>query len=205
MRKSTCVLVVMLAGALAAPAGADFASNMSAALPDTIGQTVGNMTANRTDFEKNCLAGQPTPEPYQSYAIDEAKQLLADYLKAATSRKSSLGSQLRDKDEGAHWIGPQGESDLDKLSDPYLANPTHSAPELKQIVVAGNLLTVRAIWSFTIAKPDDPTARQKIEYGIDILHTYWRAYKIWHIHVDVEPDSAPIPAPYCKFDPATAY
>jgi hypothetical protein len=205
MRLRVFALAGIAALLLTAPAEADFASNISAALPDTLGQMAGNMAAGRVDFEKLCLAGEPLPEVYRASAVKEAQSLMAAYFKAAASKKSRLGSQLRDKDEGAHWIGPQGEADLDKLSDPYLSDPTHSTPELKEIVVAGNLLTVRAVWSFTIAKPGDPAARQKIEYGIDILHSYWRAYKIWHIHVYLEPDTAPVPAAYCVFDPATAY
>ncbi len=204
--RTTNSAVVMAAIVLAlSPAKANFGSNMVAALPDTLGQVIGNMAANRVDLEKLCQEGKPLPEPYQKYAVTSANELMANYFKAVTSKRSRLGSQLRDKDEGAHWIGPQGEVDLDALSDPYLSNPTHSAPELKQIVPAGDILTIRTIWSFTIQKPDDPMATQRIEYGVDILHSYWRGYKIWHVHVYVEPDTAPVPTPYCRFDPASSY
>jgi len=204
MRAIWCVAAMAAClAASSAYAGGGFGAALQASLPTTLGVVAGNAAANQQDFGKLCEQGQPLPEPYLDMATKSAHDLMAKYVTAAAAGRNRLGMELRDKDEGAHWIGPQGEADLETLNDPYLSDPTHTAPELKQVVVSGDMLTIRSIWDFTVQRPDGAT--QRIEYGVDALHSYWRGYKIWHVHVYAEPETAPLPAPYCHFVAANSY
>jgi hypothetical protein len=192
MRNSCSPAAICLAGALLV------AGSGPAAAQAWIGQMVGEMAAQQAAAQREleCRKGAPAdPSDVKAGNRRADKVMEAYFALTSKSTKKDIQKLFAMDQKDVSWKNENGKVPLDQLGALLdEASPTHARI---LSVVAGDILTTRAIWS--VGEGADI-----VYYGVDIMNGNWLSdSKIWHVSVSkTQPDTPPA---YCHFDSEQSY
>jgi len=190
------------------PAANAFASPGGQFVATTIGVSVGNMEAQRHAalFEKACEAGTPASAATVAQVSSRVDRLMHAYFALdAKSDDYAIRRVFAMSMDSRSWTGVDGPVAIDQLG-PHLQPPS-SPPVVSTVVVGGDGLSARALWTVASADPAAPPTRYAVEITSESGHMfdYARGLRILHMTVTRTLDAPASPSAFChlKASPAT--
>ena len=166
----------------------------------TIGVTVGNMEAQRQAAmqEAACQAGTPAPASTVAAVTLRVERLMHAYFSlGAKSDDFALGRVFAMSMDGVSWTGPDGPVAIDQLGASL--KPPQTPPVLTTVVVGGDGMSARALWTVASADPATPPTRYQVEITTESGHLfdYARGLRVLHMTVSRTADAPAPPTPFC--------
>ncbi len=171
----------------------------------SIGVAIGNMEAQRQAAmaEAACQAGKPALEATVTQVSSRVERLMHAYF--ALSPKSDdyqMGRVFAMSMDGVSWAGPAGPVAIGQLG--ATLTPPATPPTLTTVVVGGDGISARALWTVASANPAEAPTRYAAEITTESGHIfdYARGLRILHMTESRSADVPASPAAFCHLKPA---